>query len=178
MLHHDIVMMSIRTQVVALPEAPLQAGSRHTLLPPVGRHAVDGAIRSIVQPCPIFYARVVGIFSGNEAECACYFPFFILAHVAVCLLYFVLHQFGRRVAVNPLVGVSVGLHEAAGVVERMHDFFQILKLRKSDSHIVCTFLIGHFTKNSGKDSEFIHTFVAFVQIICIFAADFITNNQY
>ena len=87
-LHHKVVMVGVHSDIIAMFEAPLEAGVGYSLLLATGGHAVNNVVWFVVQPVAVINAGIRGVFSGNKTESPYNFSVFIFANIVGAVGYF------------------------------------------------------------------------------------------
>ena len=93
-LHHEVVVMGIYTEVGTVFRAPGQAGIGNAFYPAVGGQAVDDMVGGIVQPLAVVNAGIGRVLTGDEAERADKGVGFVQADIAGASVDFFQQQFG------------------------------------------------------------------------------------
>lgn len=128
-LHHSIILVRIRAEIRHPFQAPGDARVADSPYRSVGCQSVNGSVRLLVQPMPVFDQGVGGIVAHDEAKGPDDSSSPVKANETMPRRDFLLHQRPLRIAVDPLMRVSRQFHESSGVFEKLHEGEEILRLR-------------------------------------------------
>ena len=141
MLHDDVVAVRVDADVAVAGEGELHHAAEDAVRAMFAAHAVDYVVgEGIVEPLTVVNLLVGRFRRWQKREIAHDFPV-VLNHETSCLPDIVLHNFYRRVAVNPLLPVARCLHLLPCLVEDWHNVGNVgCGGRTDDSRIVVNHL--------------------------------------
>ena len=88
---------------------------------------MDYPVRGIVEPSAVFAYPVVGVLSPDESKAPFQLFLFVYKHLAAPV-FDVLPDITRGgVSVDPLVGIAIGSHKAAGTFVEWHHLVEFFK---------------------------------------------------
>lgn len=124
-LHDEVIVMGVYAEISALTKAPVQTSRRHSTTSSAGSQTMEDAVRFLVKPLALVDAGVCGVGTGKEAEGAHQFSRFVKADIAMAQGYLFADERSRGIAVYPLMGISILLHQLPSIVIDRHQGGQI-----------------------------------------------------